>query len=300
MPSPDHAPRRCAGAYGAHCRPQDRGRAGRPLSAVLLLLVFVGTGCEDRAARAIDQAHDLAFQGRYERAVEVLDETIDELEGTREQEGAALKLRALADAGRFSHLFLRSPERALVYYRRLVELSPDSEEAFAARERMATIYLEAGDRTGAIAQYQALVAGFVKREGIDRFQLELARAYFAAGDLEQARMEARHLLERWPESEHAVRVKMLIANSYYVQGRLEEALEAYERLRRETTDPDLAARVLFEQAGCLAGLDRKEEAVAAYQEALETHPEPRVVRVRLERLRERMARRALENLESPW
>lgn len=274
------------------------GLAGRCL--LLAALMMIAAGCRDQSAKEIERASDLAFEGRYEEAVYVLDDLIASVEGSSEPEAVEMELAALFKAGRLSRLFLRRPKLALSYYQRIVKLSPGSDQAFGAREWMARIHLDEGDVNAAISDFQALVAGFPEREGVDRFQYELAQAYFTAGDHEQARVEAGELLERWPESGHKDRAMMLVATTYQVQGRLEQAAEAYEALEQSTEDSDMAARALFERAGCLAALERHEEAEEAYEEALEAHPQPRLVRMRLDMLRERMARRELENLGPAW
>lgn len=278
-------------------RGSPHGLLGAGICALALLFA---PACHESGEKTMNRVDDLAFQGRYEEALYLLDELIASIEDSDEPEQSDLRLEALATAGRISHLFQRRPEKALSYYRRVVETSPGSPEAFEAHQRMARLHLEFGDRSGAIAQLQALVAGFPESEETVRFQYELARIYFSVGDMEQARTEARHLLERWPESDYVDRVRMLGASTFQLQGRMEEALEVYREIRRTSRDPETAARALFEEAGCLASLEREEEAVAAYLEALETHPEPRFVRLRLDRLRSRMARKEMENLGEPW
>ncbi len=270
-----------------------------PMLATFLMASAIG--CNDRGPEAsLHRADELAFQGRYEEAVFLLDEMIASLRNARGKEAEALRLEAIAKAARYVHLFQRRPEQALSYYRRIAELSPGSDEAFDARQRMAKIHLESNDRPAAISQYQALVAGFSSRENVDQFQYALARSYFAMGDMEQSRTEGRYLLRHWPDSDYADRVRMLIATTHQVQGQMEEALEAFKSAREKTDDADLEVRALFEEAGCLASLEREEEAMAAYTKALGTHPEPRLVRMRMKMLEERMSRRGVENLGTVW
>lgn len=273
-----------------------RVRQGVVAVALVGCLAVVG-GCQDPWQSKLDRAGDLAFQGRYEEAVYVLDELLTSLPDVPNEDADPVRLKALSKAGRIAHLFLRNVDLAVSYHSRIIELYPGSEQSYEARQKLARIHVEANDRARAVVQYQALVSGFPDKPGVDQFQYELARGYFVLGDHEQSRTEARRLLELWPDSHYADRVRMLVATTYHIQGRHEKAVQAYEEARDATEDVNLAAHALFETAGSLAAMGKKEKAVETYLEALATHPRPQIVRMRLDRLRGRMARRDLDNLD---
>ena len=260
-------------------------RAARMAALSVLLL----SGCEDPAARALEEARAASYRGDYARAKEILDASLVDLFTDHEERDSALKRKTLLLAGRITLLFLKEPRQALPYFERLAEEFPESDETFEARARMAEIYeQDLGDRRAAIAQWKALVASFPDRPETHRFQYEVVRALIALGDYGPAHTEARILETKFPKSEYIDDAAMLEGEALESLGRYREAIDRFQRVV-EAGSP-LAPRAKVEMAGCFESLGREEEALRLYLEALSEHPDPRIVQLKIERLQKRMRR----------
>lgn len=259
-------------------------------AAALLACTLCLAGCQNPARRALERADDLAFHSQPKAALAEVTKAIRALHGKTDHESQTLRLRALATGGRLCHLFLRRPREALKFYGALVEASPNSDLAFDARQRMAEIRIEdLGDRAGAIAQYQALVAGFPHRAGVDKFQYEIAEGYFHLADYAQTRTEAHHLIKRYPDSKWVDDALFLIGQAWHAQMNLKKALEAFDELEQRFPGTPLAARADVEEGNCLEEQGHDEKALDAYIAALPKHPDPELVQLKIHRLRARMA-----------
>lgn len=273
-------------------RSQRTGGGGRRLALALALGATLLAGCPDGAEDHLERAERLAFDNAHAKALEEVKATLVALQGRVDEESRALRVRALLLGGRQAQLFLHRPKEALAYYRALVEADPSSEAAFEARKNMARIHiLDLDDLPGAIAHYQALVAGFPDHPEVDAYQYEVARGYLTLGDYDQVRTEARKLAERWPKSEYLDDARFLVGVAYHAEGRLDDAIRVFREVWETWPDSELAPRARVEAADCLVESGRNAEALEDYVAALPRHPDPKIVQMKIERLRVRMQRR---------
>ena len=264
-----------------------RHRGGR---VALLWLVLALAACGNPARHHLDRADDLAFQGRPKAALAEVKLALDALRGKQDARSQKLRLEALARGGRLCHLFLHAPKAALTFYRALVEDAPGSDLAFQARQQMAEIHLvDLSDRAGAIAQYQALVAAFPERPGVDHFQYQVAQGYFHLREYAQTRTEARHLVDRYPKSPWVDDALYLVGAAWHAQGKLDKAIDAYQTLVTRFPHSKLVPRAQVEIGNCLEEGGHDARALAVYLAALPTHPDPTTVHMKIERLQARMA-----------
>ncbi|RMG16643.1 MAG: tetratricopeptide repeat protein [Deltaproteobacteria bacterium] len=260
------------------------------LSLGTATLLLLGVACEDPALRALDEAQEASYRGDHERAKAILDASLESLRSRTDPEGLAARRRTLLLAGRTTQLFLRKPREALAYFERLADEFPEADETFEARVRMAEILSQdLGDRRGALAQWKALVASFPKRPETDLYQYQVVRTLFALGDYGPAHTEARILRERFPDSEYIDDVRMLEGQALASMGQCGQAMETFQKVI--DSGSELAPRAKVEIADCLETLGRDKEALQIYLEALESHPEPRIVQMKIDRLQRRLRRK---------
>jgi len=258
---------------------------GSVLAAVIL------TACNADVQSGIEGANDLLYKKQYVAAERLYHKLLKRLGDAGElgERQAEQRLLVLDRLGKVNALYLHDYGQAIVFYGKLVQLYPKTEQAFAARAMLADLYHhKLGNLESAISEYQKLVAEFPDRAETRWAQLQISGAFFALKDYEQARTEAEALVNRWPQSTEASQARFQIANSYYVQGRYSEAIATYERLLEGNPDPSLASLVLFELGNCFQELGDLDRSLAYYYACLADHPNPLLVQRKIRRVRARM------------
>jgi tetratricopeptide (TPR) repeat protein len=262
----------------------------------LAALALAGLSACTGAAGRLDRANDLRHAGRPAEALSLYREVLAELgEGRLPRGDAESRLRALQYAADVSYLELGDYRGAVAYYRRLIELYPNTPDAWQARAVIGEIYRDRfGDRIGAIAQWAEVAAG--ASPAAPRYQLKVAREYLELKNYEQARTEARILRERWPRSPEADEAQLLTAQAWAMERRADEALRAFQATVDRRPSAEIAARALEgmahlyaqqgpgERCGNQSCLDR---AIELYAEALPGHPNPDALRKNIEAVRRR-------------
>ena len=252
------------------------------LAAVMALSLACGS-----AERRLEAATTLRHAGDAKGALAAYKALLADLgEGPLPADQAAIRAKALRFAGDVSYLELGDYTGALSYYRRIVSLSPGSEEAHGARAVIGDIYRDRfNDPLAAIAQYADVAAS--DSPLAPRYQLKVARAYLAIERYDQARTEARILREKWPTHPLADEAQLLAAQALALEGRSEEALGAFQALVDRRPPAELVARALEGQAHIHAQAGRFDRALELYAAALPNHPNPDAIRTNIEAVRER-------------
>ncbi len=263
-----------------------------PLLAVVLALSACGG-----ASRQLDEANDLRHAGKPREALKGYQNVLAELGESRlSKRDAAVRLRALTYAADVSYLELGEFIGAISYYRRIISLYPETEDAWRARARIGDIYVERlQDRVGGIAQYADVAASASPKAA--EYQLKVAQEYLELKNYQQARTEARILRERWPEGVLADEAQLLTAQAWALERHADEALGALRALLERKPRSDIGARALaeeahiFEQFGvgrsCGDGRTCLDRAMELYVQALPSHPNPEAIRMNIEAVRRR-------------
>jgi tetratricopeptide (TPR) repeat protein len=259
-----------------------RPRARRGALALLLALA----ACSSAESR-LERANALRHEGKPREALEAYREILGELgDGTVPRWETGVRLKALRYAADVSYLELGDYPGAITYYRRIVALHPDTEDAWRARAAIGDIYVvRLGDRIAGIAHYAAAAQG--EWAEAPRWQLEVARQYLELRNCPQARTEARILQERWPRSPEADEAQLLAAQAWALEGRPEEALGAFQAAVERQPRPAVAAQALEGAAHLHALAGRFDKALELYTQALPGHPNPDSLRTNIEKVRQR-------------
>jgi tetratricopeptide (TPR) repeat protein len=249
-------------------------------------LVAVLPGCSSPES-TVEAAARLRQAGQPRAALERLQKLLASMgEGPLPASQAAVRLRALRDAGDVAYLELGDYAGAIAYYRRLISLKPGSGEAFEARAIIGDIFRDRfQDRQAAIAQYADIAASDAPQA--PRFQLRVAREYLELGNAEQARAEARALRERWPASVEADEAQLLTAQAWVLDHHDDEGLRAFQALVDRHPAPELVARAQEGLAGVYAQLGKLDRALELYALALPHHPNPQAIVTNIEAVRRR-------------
>ncbi len=261
-------------------------RVAFPTLALALL-----SACLGDPHRHFERARELAFQRQPAGALREYEEVLSLIAKKDPSQVRALLVPALKGAGDLCYLELKQPERAVEFYKSLNHRFPDAKEAFDAHANLAELFRSLGDRRAAVAELTAIVQDFPDSPDLDQYQYQATKDYFDLKDYDQVQLEARLIQSRWPKSTYAVEAQMLVAAALSLQGQKEKSIEAYEQIGRGWPESDLAPRARFEEAKVWSELGKEERAVEVLVEALKTHPDPRVVKAEIARLRKRLARR---------
>lgn len=255
---------------------------------------FLQGSVDDR----LEKARQLSYERRFDEAAATYRTLLSQIDADDGPAASKARREAQLRLGDIRYLDLGDIRGGAAVYRELVAESPDSEEAFDARQKLARIARRLGDVPEAIAQWQALAAS--GREGAERFSYKAAQAYSKLGNQEQARTEARALAEKFPESPWAARARFLIGSSHQLDGEWEPAIAAFEELERLHASTEWAARARYQIGQCQSALRDWEAAMESLLTALEVHPDPWRVQQDIARVRKHLAehRKIMGNLRA--
>ncbi len=269
--------------------PASSGWVCARLVCIAAAVLFTATACSSAAGR-LEEANTLRHRGDSKGALERYKAILADLgDGALSGEKASIRGKALKGAGDVSYLELGDYTGAVLYYRRIISLSPGTAEARAARIAIGDIYRERfGDHLAAIAQYADVAASDTPEA--PKYQLEVAKSYLEIKNYRQARTEARTVLDRWPNHPLAEDAQLLNAQAWVLEKRNQEAFSAFQALIDRGPRPEILARALEGQAHILAQASHFDRAIELYERALPIHPNPDAIRTNLAAVRERRAK----------
>ncbi len=269
-------------------------KSRRRLLLILFLLLLVATGGaviggefysrEAIAERQFARAEKLLAEKKYADASGAFRE-IYQLYPNHH-----LAPRSLFTSGEIKHLYLESPEKALLDFLLVEKTYPDSDFRETAQRRIAALYMERlEDFERAVVAYQKLLdEGVADADGI---QYRIGEAYFKLNNFEQARIEWETLLKRSPES-------ALLPEALYrigVTWSLEKDYQAAEETFLQVMDAYPQSPYAPEARFSLAAIYEEQERLAAALDLLETlqgeYLSQKALDKKMEQVRERMTRK---------
>ncbi len=189
---------------------------------------------------------------------------------------------ALMWLGDIHYLFLSRYDQAIMYYRDLVNLYPDSPRKVDARMKLAGIYRgKKNDCKMAVIEYEKVIGYKITPEMAAEAQYRIAACHFQSGDIQQAVIEYGILVAEYPDSEYADDALYGLASSYFALRRCDEAIGFYERVITTGVDDNLVIDSRFGIAACLEETGRLKEAREIFLELMDEHPNRRMVEHRL-------------------
>ncbi len=234
----------------------------------------------------LSQAEKFKEQGRYRSALESY------LFFARAHPDHKKVPYALLEAGRIYLFNLHEPHKAFGVLKQLVANFPKSNYTISAQKLIADIAKNhLGDYRQAIVEYQRLIDIDVNSPHNAEYQLQIAKCYSELGDYKQAFVEYQALLKNYPSSKFVKDALYGIASSLYIQGRYEEAMDYYKKLLKSDIDKKTAVQVRFGLASCYEEMDEYDKALEEYRAIEKDYPTPAVVRIRINKIEERMAKR---------
>lgn len=162
---------------------------------------------------------------------------------------------------------LEDYDHATQHYRALVQMDPQAAEVPEFLFRIGKSRFYVGDFEEAIATYRQLTKQYSKTSWAEKAAYEIGVAYFTRGE--------QHPNGRGPVFEN-----------------YQEAIDAFEDFLEKYPSSPLLAEARFGIASCFEELDRLDAAQQAYAALLTSYPSPKVIQIKLARIRERKAQRS--------
>ena len=241
-------------------------------------------GCTaQRQGRLLEEADQHAGNGDYKKAAELYQRAI-----TISPETTAA-IRALYKLGFVQETYLRDYEASVINYGDFLKLTKDPVRAYEVQKRIANIFFEHHrDPEKAIVAYRRLMDMNSESLEIDSFQLRIALSQFRKSDFAQARIEFQALVERFPKSQYVPRSKFEIGNCYYMEGRYDLAIEALKQVLRNHAQSDYAVEAQFLIGQSQEHQGQLRAALQSYEAIKGRYPATDVVEVRMQDVSKRL------------
>jgi TolA-binding protein len=254
-----------------------------PNLVVLLLLLSV-VGCTTtRQERLLEEADQRAGNGDYRKAVALYQRVVTLAPDS------TLAIRALYKLGFVQETYLRDYESSVLHYGEFLKRTKDPVRAYEVQKRIANIFFEHHrDPEKAIVAYRRLMEMNPESLELDAFQLRIALSQFRKSDFAQARIEFQSLVERFPKSPFVPRARFEIGNCYYMEGRYDLAIEALKQVLRHHPQSDYAVEAQFLIGQSQEHQGQLRAALQSYEAVKGRYPAGDVVDLRIQDVSKRL------------
>lgn len=213
--------------------------------------------------------------------------------------------RALYRSAMTQMLFLSQYEEAERKFRQLIEISTDPDTQWDAQKQVGEILFSKTEHYDeAIQHYEGLIKQRPDATEAPEFIFRMAKARFYLWRFDEAIRSYNEILKKHPTPPWAEKAAFEIGITYFTRGEqrpggrgpgmesYQEAIDAYGRFIKNYPKSELLPQAQFGIASCLEELDQLDAAFHAYESLLSTYPSPRVIQIKLARIRERKAQRS--------
>jgi tetratricopeptide (TPR) repeat protein len=256
-----------------------------------LLAWVLLSGCGPPTPAAVASADALYAAGRWEQAAAAYQDLGDAAEPWKAY-GAWRAAAIHRDA-------LKDPERAEAAFTACAKGWPEQDWGYACQVELGDLVRDLGRPRAAIDAYRKALEIRPRGGHAERCLIESGRAYLSLGEPAQARVEWEELARSFPRSPLLPLVAVETARAFDLEGLHEDALAAYRDAQKRWPQHSSTPLAVYGEAEALEQLGRLSEARAAFERALQVHPNPDAVRLKLERLRAREERKEQEETVVP-
>lgn len=266
--------------------------------SLLASQVALSSCSADNAKSRYLLAERLWAEGKYAASVLEFEKVV-----TKDPNGD-LGLKALFRAGMTQAIYLNQHQEAVRKFQAFIENSQDPEAIWEAQKQVGDILftkLEQHDQV--ILHYQDMLRKRPKTAEAPEFWFRVGRSYFFLWQFDEAKTVFERLIKNYKKSSWAEEAMYQIGVvSFTRAGRdesrfasneaFEDSIRAFEKFLRKYPNSARASEAIFGIANCLEELDQLDEAVEKYRAIATTYPSPKVIELKLERIRERQAQRS--------
>ncbi|MHC4529605.1 MAG: tetratricopeptide repeat protein [Planctomycetota bacterium] len=164
-------------------------------------------------------------------------------------------------------------QQAETVYKAILAADPNTDDAFAAQEKLTVLYVTWGRHAQADAAYQRLLADYSGLPGIAKAVDHVADEYRQAGNYKTARKFYRHIVANWPQAEHAAEAQRAVVLTSMLLGEGAEAEIAIEELLTKFEQHQNIATAVDHLADDLRELGKYSRARDLYQHVVSHWPQ---------------------------
>ena len=186
-----------------------------------------------------------------------------------------------------SHIKLKNPDKALTFYRQIINLSNNKEEIKEAQKNRASIYFyQKLDYDKALYEYEKLL----QIEDKTFYRLQVARCYFYKESFRQALLETDKILKKKLSRQNKFEVLFLRANVFFTQKKSNKAIDLYKKLIGEFRELSLKNRVYLQLSLVYEQHSQYSQAISLlkqFKSRVQSSAQRRYLEERVQRLEER-------------
>lgn len=245
-------------------------------------------------------AEKLWSNGNYAASVTEFDKV------TQRDPKGILGRQALFRSAMTQALFLSQNNLALRKFKSYIEQSGDSDVSWEAQKQIGEILFAKTEQYDlAIPHYRAMLQARPKDPEAPDFQFRIAKSYFFLWQFDDAIFAFKELQKNYPNSLLAERAAFEIGVTAYTRGEqrpatghstgpegYQEAIDAYQRFLTRYPHSALDVEARFGIAACLEEMEQLDAAYHQYESLLKTYPSPKVIQIKLARIRQRRAQKS--------
>lgn len=158
-------------------------------------------------------------------------------------------------------------------YKAIVAAEPNTDDAFAAQEKLTVLYVRWGRHAQADAAYQRLLADYSGRPGIAKAVDHVADEYRQLDNYKTARQLYRYIVANWPQAEHAPESQRAVVLTSMLLGEGAEAEIAIEELLTNFAHHENIASAVDHLADDMRELGKYSRARDLYQHVVNHWPQ---------------------------
>jgi TolA-binding protein len=281
-----------------------RGLAGGGRLVAIALLSFYGITLFSCAANSAKKhfvlAEKLWNDGKYVAAVAEFEKA------TARDPNGKLGLQALFRAAITQAFFLSQYGDAIRKLKAYADLSTDEKTAWEAERHIGEFLFTNTEQYDQVVQhYQRLLRRKPEAQEAPEFQFRIGKSFFFLWKFDEAVSMFQELIKTHPASPWAEKAAYEIGVTYFTRGEqqggqedsankesYQKAIGFFESFLRTYPKSNLAPEVRFGIASCLEEMDKLDVAYHAFAALRDLYPSPKVIDIKLARIKERKAQRS--------
>jgi TolA-binding protein len=274
-------------------------RQRRFLFLITAVLVLYSCSADSAKSRYI-LAEKLWTDGSYAAAVREFERVV-----ARDPHGR-LGIQALFRAAMTQTLYLAQHDDAIRKFRSYVELVGEPALAWESEKQIGEIlYTKTEQYDRAIQHYRAMIKARPQAGEIPEFLFRIGKSHFFLWQFDDAITTFRRLAKEYPQNALAEKASYEVGVTYFTRGEqaptgqsrngpeaYQEAMDAFQKFLRKYPRSALVPQAKFGIASCLEELDQLDAAYHQYQDLLTTYPSPKVIKIKLARIRQRQVQKS--------
>lgn len=213
-----------------------------------------------------------------------------------------LGLNALFRTAQTQTLFLDQQIEAIDNFKIYIDNVSDEAEIWKARKEIGEIlFVKLQKYEESINYYNSLI----KQNGTDEeqasFLYRIAKSYYHLWKFEDAISTYRKLIQLYPDSSFVEKASFQIGMTYFTGGNenftfknenaYQKAIESFKKFMDQYPQSIFVVDAQFGIASCFEEMDLLEDALKLYEDIEDIYPSPKVIKIKLVRIKDRMAKK---------